>query len=83
MRINLRTTGLRHLLNRSRRRSLDLPPKPSQSSNRKPYWLVGQPQDGQPSEFEPWPPHARNDGDPPAPVTDATDQSHHSGTGRA
>ena len=83
MRINLRTTGLRHLLDRSRRRSLELPPEPPRSSNRKPYWLVGQPQDGQPSEFESWPPHAQNESNPAGPATDATDPSLHSGTGRA
>jgi hypothetical protein len=83
MRINLRTTGLRHLLDRSRRKSLDLPPEPPRSGNHKPYWLVGQPQDGQPSEFESWPPHAQDDANPAGPATEVTGHSPHSSTTRA
>jgi hypothetical protein len=83
MKINLRTTGLRHLLDRSRRKSRDLPPEPPRSANRKPYWLVGQPQDGQPSEFESWPPHAQNDTNQANSTTEATGRSPDSGTRRA
>ena len=83
MKFNLRTTGLRHLLDRSRRKSLDLPPEPPHTSNRKPFWLVGQPQTGQPSEFESWPPQPQNDAQPAGPGTEATGRSPRSGTRRA
>jgi hypothetical protein len=82
MKFTLSGVRLRHLLARPRRSS------PNRSTgntignspgNSQPYRLVGQPQAGQPSEFESWPPHA----DPGAPPSDAASRSPGAGTRRA
>jgi hypothetical protein len=73
---------LRHLLARPRRSSPDGSTGNTvgySPGNSQPYRLVGQPQVGQPSEFESWPPHA----DPDTPASDTAGRSPSAGTRRA
>jgi hypothetical protein len=81
MKFTFSGTRLRRLLARPRRSSPDGSTANPLGSpgNSQPYHLVGQPQVGQPSEFESWPPHA----DPDIPASDGTGRSPGAGTRRA
>jgi hypothetical protein len=81
MKFTLSGARLRDLLARSRRSSPDgsTANPVATPGNAQPYRLVGQPQVGQPSEFESWPPHA----DPDDPASGPAGRSPGAGTRRA